>query len=246
MIRIAQISDCHVSADPRALYRNRNPRQSLEGVIEAVSRWQPDLLLVTGDLAEDGSRNAYQYLYELTHTLGVPVLTIPGNHDNAELQREVFSNTPVDEPLGFDFQGWEILLLNSSMPGEIPGSFSQAECLSLASKCSQSDHPKLVVLHHQPVQTGSLWIDKYALNDPEKFWKSISSSKSIKAVVWGHIHHAFEARKNGVELLGTPATSVNSLPKKERFTFDPEGPGFRWFLLGETGEIESGVTRVPV
>ncbi len=52
---IAQVSDCHLSADPQTQYRGINPHHNLKTLMQKVKAMQPDLLLASGDLSEDGS-----------------------------------------------------------------------------------------------------------------------------------------------------------------------------------------------
>ena len=54
-IRIAQITDCHFSAEPGTPYRGQRPVENLQWVLDHVMGQEPDLLLATGDLSEDGS-----------------------------------------------------------------------------------------------------------------------------------------------------------------------------------------------
>ena len=97
VFRLIQISDCHVSADPGASYRGINPRQAFEKLLDHVIDWNPDALLVTGDLAEDGSEEAYRYLAMLLKDLEVPVLTVPGNHDLCLRQKKYFPMTTIEK-----------------------------------------------------------------------------------------------------------------------------------------------------
>ena len=75
--RIIQLSDCHVSADPGALYRGVNARLTFEQVVQAALSWRPDLFLVSGDLSEDYSEASYAYLAGVLAEAGVPVVTTP-------------------------------------------------------------------------------------------------------------------------------------------------------------------------
>ena len=243
MLKIIQLSDCHVSADPNVLYRGMSPRVELEGLLLEVKKWRPDLLLVTGDLAEDGSKEAYQYLAETLAALNVPVLTIPGNHDRAELQKKHFPKTAVDQALVYDQDGWRLIFLNSAKPGDIAGSFSDADLNGLEIALGSNKLPTVVVLHHQPVLTGSTWIDRFPLKHPEPFWSCLETSKNTKAVLWGHIHHEFSGKRDGICLLGTPSTVANSLPGCEKFTLDRTGPACRWLKLGQKGAFETGIMK---
>jgi Icc protein len=153
-LKIVQISDCHVSADPDAIYRGINPRQTFERLLPAVLAWKPDLILLTGDLAEDASDEAYAYLAAQIEKTGVPVLTLPGNHDLAARQKHHFRNTSVDQSLIHETEYWRVLMLNSAVEKQISGSFSDHQLEQIERELSVSDKPTLVALHHQPVPVG--------------------------------------------------------------------------------------------
>ena len=87
-IRIAQVTDCHLPADPRQGYRGINPYKKLQSLLQKVKDIKPDLLLASGDLSEDGSRQSYEALRQFLEPLDVPVLALPGNHDDSELLAE--------------------------------------------------------------------------------------------------------------------------------------------------------------
>lgn len=241
--RIIQLSDCHVSAAANADYRGINPRDELEKLLEVVADWKPDLVLVTGDLAEDGSREAYEYVHARVSGLGVPVHTLPGNHDEAGIQASVFASTSVDLPLEVTAGKWKLVLLNSARPGLIAGRLDKIQLSGLESALAQHPGPALVFLHHQPVPVGSNWIDRYALEAPEEFWCVIGNHENVAAVGWGHVHQVFEDNMNGVGALSAPSSAINSLVGQDRFTPDGLGAACRWFLGHDDGNLESGILR---
>jgi Icc protein len=240
-IKVIQLSDCHVSADPDKDYRGLNPRAQLEQLLIRVKDWWPDLLLVTGDLAEDASEQAYQYLEARFAGLHVPVLTIPGNHDVPELQKTFFPHTPTDRPVIYELSGWVFILINTAVPGEIAGSISLFMANQLKEELERTELPVILVIHHQPLMTGSPWIDRYPLQDPEKLWAIVDGNTNVKAVIWGHIHHGYVEIRNNVRLLGAPSTAANSLPEQDKFNLDPAGAGCRWFELSAGGALETGL-----
>ncbi len=243
-LRLIQLSDCHVSADPAARYRGLNPRVTLEAVLEVAMGWQPDLLLVTGDLSEDASPESYRYLADQFAQLGVPVLSLPGNHDLPQAQKASFPDCPVDEPWVHDTGGWRLVLLNSTVANEVPGALSDRMLNGLRSCLAESPGiPKLLALHHQPVLTGSAWIDRYPLLKPERLWTVLDDYPEVRAVVWGHIHHVFSVRRRAMRLLGAPSTVANSLPEQAKFTHEAAGPACRWLRLGSGGVLSTGVLR---
>lgn len=242
-LKVIQLSDCHVSASADAVYRGIDPRESLRSLLPAVQAWAPDLVLLTGDLAEDGSAEAYAFLSETLDALGIPLLTIPGNHDAPDLQARAFSQTALDQPLVQDAGGWRLVLLNSAVEGKIGGALDGAMLEGLDKALAVGGAPALVALHHQPLPTGSPWIDRYALDEPEAFWKVIDRHPRVRAVCWGHIHHDFRARRGAIALLGAPSTARNSLPEQERFVADEAGPACRCLELGAEGRLETGLLR---
>ena len=168
-------------------------------------------------------------------------MATPGNHDEAGAMAAQFAATATDAPLVFEAGGWRIVVLNSAVPGEVPGRLGAEVLAALDGALAQSEWPTLVALHHQPLPVGSPWIDKYPLLEPEGFWSVIHAHPAVRVVVWGHIHHAVEFDVNGVRALGGPSSASNSLPGHERFTFDESGPACRWLKLGLDGSFETGV-----
>jgi len=240
-LRLVQISDCHVSADSAAIYRGIDPRANFETLLQTVAAWRPQLLLVTGDLAEDGSQAAYRYLAGHLGRLGVPVLTLPGNHDLPEGQAEVFGHCPVRDPLVHDAGGWRLILLNSVAEGQVPGKLSTRMLDGLEKALDASARPTAVFLHHPPLPVGSPWIDKYPLLEPERLWAVLDKRDAVRFVAWGHVHQAYDAMRGRIRLLGAPSSAANSLPGQARFTHDPAGPACRWCGLRADGEFETGI-----
>ena len=223
------------------LYRGINPRQSLENLLLAVRAWVPHMVLVTGDLAEDGSKDAYKYLATQLNHLGVRVFTMPGNHDHWLRQKSVFAETALEEPLLIEQGGWQLILLNSAVEGQVPGTLTERMITGLERALSSPHTAKIIALHHQPIAIGSPWIDRFPLLQPENFWSCVDGREDVKAVLWGHIHHAYCDQRNGVKLLGTPSTAANSLAGQEKFNFDSAGPACRWLKLGPGGRLETGI-----
>jgi len=240
-MRLIQLSDCHLPAEPGTPYRGVDAHRNFERVLGHVRAWQPDAVLATGDLAEDASPAAYAWLGERLGELDVPVFTLPGNHDEPARQRHAFPETPVDTPVVRDAGDWRVVLLNSVIPGQVPGRLDTPTLTALEGLLAGDDRPALVALHHQPSPMGSPWIDRYPLLDPEAFWSVVDRHHTVRAVVWGHVHQAFDAQRNGVRLLACPSTASNSRPGQARFTPDPAGPACRWLVLGADGVLETGL-----
>jgi len=244
-LRIIQISDCHVSADPDALYRDQSADANLQKILKRVRQWNPDLILLTGDVSEDGSQESYQRTSAMLATTGVPLFVLPGNHDDVQLMSRFFERGPWDGPLVTEIDHWRLVLLDSTVPNLISGYFSASYLEQMRARLINNGQlHTLVALHHQPVPVGAPWIDRYMLEKAERFFKVIDQSSDIRCITWGHVHHDFELRRKGVNLLGTPSTVANSIPGSQRFTLDPAGPACRWLELSACGEVGTGLVQL--
>ena len=244
-ILIVQISDCHLPADPQQKYRGIKPHKNLKTLLQKVRLLKPDLLLATGDLSEDGTLVSYEALQQFFRPFGVPVLALPGNHDDAVLLAEIFPGSPVDKISVSEHGPWQIIRLNSSLPGKPEGRLSEemlAELEGLLDKNKQ--RPCLIALHHQPIAIGSPWIDKYPLIEPQAFLQIVDQHPDVKAVIWGHVHQVFETSRKGTAMLGSPSSAINGLPGAKRFIPDPMGPAYRWLELKEDGTVLTGLDLV--
>lgn len=241
-ILIAQITDCHLPADTQQTYRGINPHRNLKTLLKKVKAIQPDLLLATGDLSEDGSRVSYKVLQTLFKPLDIPVLALPGNHDDAGLLAETFPGSPVDTIAVSKHGPWRIIRLNSCLPGKPEGRLSEKLLSELEGFLQRHEkHPLLISLHHQPIVIGSPWIDKYRLMDSDALLQMVDHYPNIKAVTWGHIHQAFETDRNGTAMLGGPSSAINAVNGAQRFTPDTAGPACRWLELKPDETLSSGI-----
>ena len=72
----------------------------------------------------------------------------------------------------------------------------------------------MVCLHHHPIAMGSRWLDSVGLADAQDFWKIIDAHSNVRAVVWGHVHQAFDGKRGDVRLFATPSTGAQFLPEE--------------------------------
>ena len=244
-IRVVQISDCHLPGDPDQTYRGANPHNNLKGLLKKVSAFAHDLLLATGDLSEDASPASYKALQTYFDPLGVPVLALPGNHDNAELLADTFPGSPIDSVAVSEHGPWQIIRINSCLEGKVEGHLAEQTLQQLNRVLLDNPfRPRVLALHHQPISANSPWIDKYRLFEPQAFLELIDQTPGVKAVVWGHVHQVCDNEIDGVAMLSGPSSAINSLSGTQKFTASPLGPACRWLELRLDGTITSGVMNV--
>src|SRR5699024_3190328 len=103
---IAQLSDPHIRpAD--TLYQGRVDSNAMfRAAIDQLDQLypQPDLVIISGDLVDEGSPAEYAMARALLAGVRQPILLIPGNHDEREAFRVAFADhhyLPASGPLHF-------------------------------------------------------------------------------------------------------------------------------------------------
>jgi Icc protein len=243
---LVQISDSHLFAEAHGTLLGMNTRDSLQKVLERVRAQQPriDLVLATGDLSQDGSLESYQAFRDLTRQLDAPARWIPGNHDEPQIMAEAAVQSALLEPV-VDIGNWRVTLLDSAVPGSVPG-YLQDEQLQLLAR-SLSEAPQrhhLVCLHHHPVSIGCAWMEPIGLRNPDAFFEVLDRFPQVRAVLWGHVHQEIDQLRDKVRLIASPSTCIQFEPGSEDFTVGEQAPGYRWLRLMPDGQLQTGVERV--
>lgn len=246
-VRLIQITDCHLGPPGKELLLGVNTDQSLEDVLDLIAAEQPafEAMVCTGDIASHGHEDCYRRFLDTVHDyFPGPLAWLPGNHDSAAVMAQLVHKRRPEARL-MTPGNWVVPLLDSSVPGEVYGELADSELEFLRETLEQNpDRPALVMLHHQPVPVGSRWIDQYILRNADALFELIDRHPQVKAVSWGHVHQLYTGQHKDVELLATPATSVQFKPDSEDFAVDGSMPGYRWFDLHPDGRLETGISRV--
>lgn len=245
ILRVAQITDTHLYADPEGRLLGLSTLECLEQVIELAAERQPDIVVATGDLTHDASQAAYEMVRQCFGRLGVPVYCLPGNHDEAAALHQHMNGDAFHSTASLQINGWQMAFVDSSVNGSEGGHLRRQELEMLHTVLSEAPElPALVWLHHQPVNVGSRWLDTMAVDNPADFFDVIDRHPQVRAVVWGHVHQCFEHRRNEVPLLSTPSTCIQFLPGSDDFAIDQVPPGYRWFDLYDDASFTTGVVRL--
>src|ERR1700689_1699353 len=120
-VRIAQISDLHIKQPGTLAYGRVDTAHALERCVTTLNEFipQPDLVVISGDLADTPTSGEYNHLKRLLAPLKRPFVGIPGNHDSREMMRAAFPNAgyafssgPLNQKI--ETGGLDLLLLDSS------------------------------------------------------------------------------------------------------------------------------------
>ena len=234
---VAQITDLHLGFDPGNPdeYNRQRLDQTLRTLVALTPR--PDLLLVTGDIADNGDdRDSYERFREATANLPFRVCPAMGNHDNRAVFREIFPETP--EVSGFIMYTVEdlpvrIVVLDTLEVGRHGGGFDEIRAAWLEARLAEApDRSTLLVLHHPPIFTGLSWMTE----NPQARWVQrlrpiVAANPQIVAMVSGHLHRPIVTRWAGTTLAVCPSTAPQvALDLK---VMDPDNPDERPMIVAD-------------
>lgn len=200
----------------------------------------PALVLLTGDLAEDGSAAAYRRLRAALAAFdGTPVMAIPGNHDDPAVLAE---ELPTAWSVGLG--RWSVIGADTTIPGEIHGELGPDRRAALLDAIDATDatgpEHVLVALHHPPEPgCACAW---FQLGDGGALLAELAGRPRVRAVVSGHLHHAFDRDHGPVRLFGAPGVLNAYRHGPPTHEPDPHGPaGARILHLHDDGTITTMV-----
>jgi Icc protein len=247
-LTVLQITDTHLHAAADSRMRGVTTYRTLLSVLEHAQRdrrWPADLIIATGDIVQDESRAGYERFRTSLEPLGVPVLSIPGNHDDPKLMSEILSSGSFQVGGELRREAWSLIMLSTFLAGEDAGGLGTARLTGLRKAlAAHAGQHVLVCMHHHPLPMGSTWLDGVALRDAPEFWRIIDANPHVRAVVCGHVHQAADRQRNNVRFMSTPSTCAQFLPGSEFFALDDRPPGLRWLELKADGEIDTEVAWV--
>jgi Icc protein len=242
-VRIAQISDLHVKPPGSLAYGRVDTAKAFERCVAALNQFRPapDLVVISGDLADTPNVEEYEHLKRLLEPLALPVVSIPGNHDSRELMRAAFPQAAFAFPSGplnqrLEVGGLDLVLLDSSVSGKPHGELDAPTLQWLeATLASAPDRPALLFLHHPPIKAGIWHMDRQNLRNAGELAPIVRRHPRVQLIATGHIHRATLAMFAGVPTTICPAPNHAvdlDLEHLREPSFKVEPPAFHlhcWF-----------------
>ena len=212
-----------------------------------ADRQHYDFVVLTGDLAQEPCLPTYQRLRDYLLRLRIPVVCLPGNHDDFELMQAVLSVDTVSCAKQHVFTHWQIICLNSQIPHE-PGGYLPDSELSFLRQALQAypQHHALIAVHHHCIPAGSEWIDTMLISNSHDFLTLLHAHSRVKAVIHGHIHQDLMHTTQSLQIFSTPSTCFQFTPFSRAFSVDKTAPGYRKLWLYPDGKLDQTVHRLPI
>ncbi len=180
-MKIIHISDLHVSSP------NYNPEWGKK-VRDHINTTKPDLLLITGDLTNEGHIHEYRMWQNYFSQLEVDnCIIVPGNHDARNDGWELF-----EELVGPRFPTWEndivkIQGLDSSEPDLDEGGIGRDHYEKIKESMSVKGKVKIIMLHHHLIPIPGTGRERQIPVDAGDVLKIIAET-GVHLVLSGHRH----------------------------------------------------------
>ena len=222
--RVLHLSDTHLTATgfdedgvdaTASLKRILFDARHLEGL---------DVVLVSGDIADDGSAAGYAAVREIVGDFaaerGIPHIYAMGNHDDRTAFTDVLgtghlSASGTDTGLGWaggreraavsDVAGLRIITLDSLVPGFAHGLISRAQLQWLAQTLAEpAPSGSVITFHHPPIHVpSSAFVTTSGLQNPGELADVVAGS-DVQAILCGHYHVQLTGHLRAVPVWVTP------------------------------------------
>lgn len=255
-LSILQLSDLHILGTPEDTLLGINTEHYFHACLEqalrlgsrqAVLGQAPfDLIMLTGDLAQDPCLASYQRIFNTLKASEIPCICLPGNHDDDELMRRIFNTDSINCRKQVLLDNWQVISLNSRISGEPGGHLADEELAFLESALSA--HPNrhaLIAVHHHCLETNSPWMDTMIINNSRELWAIVDKYPQAKVIINGHIHQVMDIKTAKLRVLGAPSTCFQFTPESTEFSVNDTAPGYRLIDLYADGRFETEVIRLP-
>lgn len=213
---IAHLTDTHI-VRPGTLFAGRF--DTLAALDRAVARLaalrpRPDLLVVSGDLAEDGTPEVYALIAERLARTGLPLLAVPGNHDEREPMAAALPGATQLTAGGFlrsirDLGDLVVIGIDTLVSGASHGELCDSRLAALDADLRATDgRDRLIVMHHPPFATGIAAMDAIGLRrGTAELAALLATHPRVHAILCGHVHRNIQASLAGVPIRLAPSAS---------------------------------------
>jgi 3',5'-cyclic AMP phosphodiesterase CpdA len=226
--KVIHLTDPHLMSPGRPLY-GLDPNARLAAAIADINAHHRDaaLVLITGDLVDDGKPASYAALRRALEKLEAPYRLLMGNHDDRASFRATFPDHPVDAG-GFVQSVCETLagafvLIDTLDPGVDSGRLCPARLGWLEATLRElAGRPAFLAMHHPPGSIGIPNLDRIALLEPQALSDLITRCEevTIRHIFCGHVHRFTHGAWRGI-----PFSAQRSLVCQFTPTLAPKDDG---------------------
>ncbi len=254
--RVVQITDCHLLATPGELLYGVDTAKSLQKIVAHINTLspQPDLIILSGDIAQDGKAESYHRIRTILADISAPIYAIPGNHDDLAIMRSALLNGAIKMAFSAVYNTWQFIFIDSTVENCDFGLVDDLSLNELKTFLESSEHrPSLIAMHHTP--TFECSATDCQLQNRKQFLKVIQQVGNVKGVIAGHTHCQSDQLISDIQLMATPSTflhvehhsrdsNTDHSDVRLTHTIDGDKHGYRLLDLSSDGSINTQVCWV--
>ncbi|SMX44021.1 metallophosphoesterase family protein [Maliponia aquimaris] len=215
-MRFAQVSDLHLCRHPDRIEALRDDTPAIVAALARDLRRIAgilDCVIVAGDLTDDAHDESFAQFEEMFAGIGVPVFTIPGNHDGPAAYhdrktRSAFLRGADIAGRIVQVGGVRLLGIDTCLEGMTTGAVSEQALDTVAGALdAPQDGPLVIVMHHPPFVPGQRVYDEISvIEGAARFAALLEGAAHKPTILCGHIHRPYTALVHGTLCLaaGTP------------------------------------------
>ena len=226
---LIQITDLHMRRDDAPLSGQIVTRTYISAAVDAINRWAPDMVFITGDLADTGSADEYDLLRDELKRLRAPHYVIPGNHDRHTALRDAFMDhayLPKQGPMNWVIDNYPVRVigLDTVVPGKHHGWLPPQTLDWLDATLAANSQPTIIGMHHPPFPTGIPGMDDIMCLNGAQMEPVVARHPHVQRVIAGHHHRPVQ-----IGWGGTVGQIVPSVAHQVALNFQPDQPP-EWIL----------------
>ena len=232
VLKIGQISDAHIGDDGSPV-QEIDVRKNFLTAYNSESMKDLDLLVLSGDLADNATPAAYSFIADVVKDSKVPVCIIPGNHDKLEIMEKYFDFSGKIHNgkcyYRYDIDGRSIFFLDSA-----DGTVSSEQLSWFEQETSKIDGEVLLFIHHPPCLCNHKFMDlRYPMKNIEEVQATILKIKNLKHIFVGHYHSEMTVPLGDKTVYVTPSTQMQIDSNISVFCLSSASPRWRVIEWGE-------------
>jgi 3',5'-cyclic AMP phosphodiesterase CpdA len=242
-MKIIQLSDPHLMAPGGRLYGS-DPLARLDACLADIDRnhADADLVVVSGDLTNDGERAAYAVLRDRLGKFAPPCRLMLGNHDDRALFLEMFADAPAEGGFVqsvFDGGDGRLILLDTLDSGHVEGKLCQARLDWLDERLHEArDRPVFLFMHHPPFRIHMPVLDEVRLADADALYEVLSRHGNVRHIFAGHVHRLIAGSWRGIPVSTLRSTNHQTgLDFSDNWQLGHEPPAYAVIFIDADGVI---------
>ncbi|PHM62141.1 metallophosphoesterase family protein [Xenorhabdus ishibashii] len=218
-MKAIHLTDIHLTLNRDKRIFNVNPYENFDFICEEIYRIKNitdiALIIVSGDITNDGDVDAYKYFLKKMESLKTPYIAILGNHDiknNFDIALAEEKTQYIIKSRQYKNKIWHIISVDTVVEGEDFGFISKDNLAELERKIIENSNFNIAIfMHHHAIPVGTPIVDSCMLNNGKELL-ALCEKYQVKLIGSGHAHTSRIWHHNTMVTSVAPAVVFQWLP----------------------------------